>query len=87
MEEKLVTLKDLESITGICWDVLRTYLQGYRFTKFERYEKIDNHRKIIYCFNKDFLDELTNFLWLKRRLGAIKSLQKFYKKEVRYKYD
>lgn len=87
MCEKLVTLKELENITGIDFKTIKTYLQGYRFTKFERSEKIDNRRKVIYCFNKSFLDTFINFLWLKRKINAIKQLQKYYQKEVRCNYD
>jgi hypothetical protein len=88
MGEKLITLETLEEITGITKNTLRTYLCGYRFNQFAKYEKVNgNNCKRVYCFNKDFLDTFTEFLWLKRKLGAIKCLEHYYKKEVRCNYD
>ena len=82
MKEKLVTLKNLEDITGITENTLRTFLCGFRFTKFVRHERLNGNMKQVFCFNKDFLEALSDFLYLKRKLGAIKCLEKFYKKEV-----
>lgn len=87
MNEKLVTLKDLEDITGIHFNTIRTWLSSYRFTKFRRRVKIDKRVKEVYCLNKEFLETMSEYLWLKRRLGAIKCLEKYYKKEVRGKHD
>ena len=88
MREKIVTLENLVDITGICDSTLRTYLGGYRFEKFAKYERVDgNNRKRVYVFNQEFLDVFTDFLWLRRKMGAIKCLQNYYKKEVRYCYD
>lgn len=87
MSEKIVTLKNLEEITQVSMDTLYVYLRGFRFTKFERSEKIDNYRKIVYCFNKEFLDTLTEFLKIKRKHKAIERLKNYYNKEVKWNYD
>lgn len=82
MKEKLVTIETLAEITGLNSNALRTFLHGYRFTKFERNEKISKYRKTVYCFNKEFLQEMSEYLWLKRKIKIIKKLEDYYKKEV-----
>ena len=64
---KYVTLEELRYMTGLCTATLRTYLQGYRFTKFIFYEKVNNRTQMVYQYNKEFRDELKEFLRTKRK--------------------
>ena len=69
MTERLITLKQLSSLTGIYIYTLRTYLQGYRFTKFWR-------GKTLFCYNREFIDTFIDFLELKRKLVFAYDLKK-----------
>lgn len=72
MSSKIITLQELSKILNISTDALRTWLQGYRFTKFYTRKHI--------IFNKDFINEMSEYLKLKRRHGLAKYLIDYYKK-------
>lgn len=69
MTERLITLKQLSDIIGINRDTLRTYLQGYRFTKYWRWKDLFN-------YNADFVNTLTEFLYLKHKRELADNLKK-----------
>lgn len=71
-DSKIITLQELSKILNISRDTLRTWLQGYRFTKFF-------YRNYV-TFNKDFVMNMSEYLKLKRRHGLAKYLTDFYKK-------
>ena len=74
MSSKIITLQELSSILNICTDTLRTWLQGYRFSKF--------YTKKYIIFNKDFVNKMSEYLKLKRRHRLAKYLIDFYKKKL-----
>ena len=69
MTERLITLKQLSDLTGIYIDTLRTYLQGYRFTKF-------NRGKTLYCYNAELKKTLIDFLYLKHKRDLAENIKK-----------
>lgn len=64
----LLTLKEINLITGICISSLRTYLKGYRFDKFRYRNK--------YIYDKDFIKVLVDFLYLKRKREVAEEIEK-----------
>lgn len=82
MKEKLVTYEDLSRVTGLSLSTFRTYLGNFRFDKYVKYAQINAHSRKCFLFNKDFLNEISEFLWLRRQARVIKCLQNYYKKEV-----
>ena len=59
----LLTLKEINLITGICISSLRTYLKGYRFRN-------------KYIYDKDFIKVLVDFLYLKRKREVAEEIEK-----------
>lgn len=72
MYHKIITRKELANLLEMNEATLRTWLAGYRFTKFMTYKGIE--------FSKDFVNEMSEYLKLKRRHGLAKYLIDFYKK-------
>lgn len=72
MNSKIVTLQELSKIVNVGTFALRTWLQGYRFTKFFYNNCI--------TFNEEFVNTMAEFLKLKRRHGTAKYLVDYYKK-------
>jgi hypothetical protein len=72
----VISLEELSKITGYGTVCLRSYLQGYRFTRFERHAKVKNYVQTVYLFNEDFVQEFTKFIWLKKRADVSGKLQK-----------
>lgn len=73
MNSKIITLQELSKIIDIYPDTLRTWLQGYRFTKFYCYPNC-------ITFDKEFIKTMSEFLKLKHRHGTAKYLTNYYKK-------
>ena len=71
-----ITIEELSSLTGYGVPCIRAYLQGYRFTRFEDYVKVQNRTRLVYKFNQDFVDEFTKFIWERRSLDVKHKLQK-----------
>lgn len=71
-----ITTEELSSLTGYGVPCLRAYLQGYRFTRFEDYARVNNRTRLVYLFNQEFVDEFTNFIWERKRLDIKQKLQK-----------
>lgn len=72
----LITLEELSEIKGYGVHCLRAYLQGYRFTKFENYAKVNNRSRLVYRFDQEFVDEFTKFIWIRKRNNVSEKLQK-----------
>lgn len=71
-----ITIEELSKITGYGPDCIRSYLQGYRFTRFEDYIKVNKRTRLVYLFNQEFVDEFTRFIWERRRVDIKHALQK-----------
>lgn len=69
-----ITIEELSKLTGYGTDCIRVYLQGYRFTRFENYVKVKNRTRLVYIFNKEFVDEFTKFIWERKRIDIKKKL-------------
>lgn len=72
MNSKIITLLDLSRIININKDTLRTWMQGYRFSKF--------YSKNCVEINKEFVEKLSEFLVLKRKGWKVRQLEEYYKK-------
>ena len=71
-----ITIEELSSLTGYGVPCIRAYLQGYRFTRFEDYARVNNRTRLVYLFNQEFVDEFTKFIWERKRLDIKQQLQK-----------
>ena len=71
-----ITIEELSKITGYGVPCIRAYLQGYRFTRFEHYVKVKNRIRLVYLFNREFVDEFTKFIWKRKFLDIKQKLQK-----------
>ena len=71
-----ITLEELSKLTGYGVSCIRAYLQGYRFTRFEDYVKVQNRTRLVYIFNQEFVDEFTKFIWERKCLDIKQKLQK-----------
>lgn len=71
-----ITLEELSKITGYGVPCIRSYLQGYRFTRFEEQVRVDKRTRLVYRFNQEFVDEFTKFMWERKRLNIKQKLQK-----------
>lgn len=72
----VITLEELSKITGYGTVCLRSYLQGYRFTRFERHARVKNCIRTVYLFNQDFVNEFTQYIWIKKQRDIEEKLQK-----------
>ena len=72
----IITIEELSKITGYGVPCLRSYLQGYRFTRFEDYVRVKNRTRLVYLFNQEFVDEFTKFIWKRKCLDIKQKLQK-----------
>lgn len=69
---KIITLKELSDILNISTDSIRTWLNGYRFSKY---------RTLHGCiYSRSFVYNLIEFLEIKRRDDSIKLLKNYIKK-------
>lgn len=71
-----ITLEELSSLTGYGIPCVRSYLQGYRFTRFEQNLKVNKRTRLVYRFDQEFVDEFTKFIWERKRIDVKRSLQK-----------
>ena len=71
-----ITIEELSKITGYGTTCIRAYLQGYRFTRFEEYLKVDKRTRLVYRFDQEFVDEFTKFIWERKCLDIKQKLQK-----------
>lgn len=71
-----ITIEELSKITGYGTACIRAYLQGYRFTRFEEQVRVDKRTRLVYRFDKEFVDEFTKFIWKLKRLDVKQKLQK-----------
>lgn len=72
----VITLEELSKITGYGVACIRSYLQGYRFTRFEKLSRVDKRTRIVYKFDKEFVDEFTKYMWERKALDVKQKLQK-----------
>ncbi len=72
----MITIEELSKITGYGVPCIRAYLQGYRFTRFEDYVKVNHRTRLVYLFNQEFVDEFTKFIWERKCLDIKHKLQK-----------
>lgn len=79
-EDVLITYEELSKITGLSPSVFRTYLDNFRFNKYIRYATIKKRRRKSFIFNEDFVKDMSEFLWLKRKIKEKNFLQKYYEK-------
>lgn len=72
----LITIEELSEITGYGTACIRSYLQGYRFTRFEKQARIDKRTRLCYRFDQEFVDEFTKYIWERKCLDVKQKLQK-----------
>ncbi len=76
MNSKIVTLQELNTITGVSVNTLRTWLQGWRFDKFW-------YKRNVIIFNEEFIDIFSDFMITMRNRDISDKLKGFYKKNAR----
>lgn len=86
MNERLVTYEELSEAIGISVSALRTYLGNFRFDKYVKYKQINGYSRKCFIFNENFIKDMSEFLWTRRRVKEIRILQNYYKK-VRLEND
>ena len=79
--EKTKTLKEIATIMNINFETLRLYLSRPEFTKYLRIKMFNNRRKKVFVFNKNFRQELCDFLELKQRFDCVKLLMNYKEDE------
>lgn len=66
----IVTCDDLSSMTNLARDTIRTYLQGYRFSKYETLV-LKPMRRVGYTLTKEFIKDFASYLELKNQIKAM----------------
>lgn len=66
----VVTCDDLSSMTNLARDTIRTYLQGYRFSKYETLV-LKPIRRVGYRLTKEFIKDFASYLELKNQIKAM----------------
>ena len=78
-----MNLIQISKILDLNSNTVRTYLGNYRFSKYITKIKDGARTKEVYKFNKSFIKELSQFLYLRQNFDALKLLTKFCESNMR----